>query len=79
MTGFPDTGPREDGTRSQEQWLNCIREDLGIIWSNVKETTEVDSEEVRTLLENALKESRRLTSDIQRLAEEVHEIPRNEL
>jgi len=75
---WSDTGPREDGTRSARQWLNAIDEDIGIMTGclvDAVETSHPDLERAQKFA-IALKEARRLQSDIYRFADEVFKIPR---
>lgn len=82
---FPDTGPQADGHRSEGQWLNAMAEDMGIIRRNIEDVAfprerAMDQSRDKSLsFAVALKESRRLTSDIYRYAQEVHGITREEI
>jgi len=80
---FPDTGPQADGTRTAEQWLNAMGEDMGVIRMQLKDTVEhgdqLTREDIARNIAIAQKEATRLHSDIRRFAEEVHGITREDL
>lgn len=74
-----DTSKNPDGTRGPEQWMNAIGEDTGIIRLQLKETVDEQIKDQIDIPKNiavALKEVRRLESDIYRFAQEVHGIDR---
>lgn len=66
-----------DGRRSAGRWLAAIREDAGIIGFTLENTLKHPDEFDNTQsIRYALKEARRLESDIYRFADEVHGIDR---
>ena len=82
---WPDTGPGEDGRRTAAQWVNAITEDMTLINTNIGRTLpyelalgEPSTDKVRSVA-IALKEARRLQSDIYRFAEEIHGITREQI
>lgn len=80
MQAFPDTGPEKDGRRTAEQWINAMAEDTGIIAHNIAQTVKYpDDTDIARNIAVALKEARRLQSDIYRFAKEVHDISREEI
>lgn len=75
---FPDTGPKEDGTRTKGQWLNAMAEDIGIIRSHILNVAHRSDEfDISKEIAIAIKESRRLTNDLYRFAREIFEIERD--
>jgi|1185.fasta_scaffold232887_1 hypothetical protein len=79
-SGFPDTGPQTDGTRTDKQWFNATGEDAGIIKMQLGFARDAEDHEERVkAFAVALKEARRLESDIYRYASEVFDIPRDEI
>lgn len=90
MSVFPDTGPGDDGRRTEDQWLAAMSEDTALLTMQVMQTTTgrlkrltdgmTDTERrefIALRIAIALKEARRLTSDLYRYADEVHGIDRN--
>lgn len=73
-----DAGPGGDRRRSAPQWLNAIREDAGIVHAQLESTLSAGSAKVGCLTV-ALKEARRMQSDIYRFAQEVHGLSRHEI
>lgn len=80
MSGFPDTGPGEDGRRSVEQWKNAMAEDMSLVRMYVDETLNHDlpREEIALKIACARKEAGRLESDLRRFGEEVHGLTRED-
>lgn len=72
-----DTEPRKDGSRSAGAWKACIYEDTGIVRYSIDEIEKYPGEvDVTAKIAVALKEARRLQSDLYRYAREVHGIDR---
>lgn len=74
-----DTGPYEDGRRSAAQWLSVVREDAGIVHAQLASTLNEgsDKSDKARCIAVALKEARRMHSDIYRFAQEVHGLSRD--
>jgi hypothetical protein len=73
-----DTGPDADGRRSSAQWLNAVREDAGIVHAQLESSLRAGSDPARCIAV-ALRETRRMQSDIYRFAQEVHGLSRAEV
>jgi hypothetical protein len=78
MSKFPDTGPLPDGSRTTEQWINAMGEDVGLVRSYVKRSLEGEDDPA-LMIALALKEARRLQSDLYRFARESLGIGREEI
>lgn len=77
-----DTDKNEDGTRSAAAWKACIYEDTGIVrlcLDEIEKYGDSDEIDVTQRIAVALKETRRLESDLYRYADEVHGIDRQAL
>lgn len=76
-----DTGPQPDGSRTEKQWYNATGEDAGIIRMqlNFARSEGVDKEDRVKAFAAALKEARRLESDLYRYASEAFDIEREEI
>src|SRR3954471_7582706 len=81
MNQFPDTGPSPDGTRTADQWLNAMVEDIAIIRMQINEAKRADAtpEDRAKAIGLAQKEAIRLLSDIARFGKDVWGITKEDI
>lgn len=81
---FANAGPQDDGTRTADQWWAAMGEDVAIVRTHMRrvinaDVIDADKETITKEVALARKEARRLVSDIERFAKEIHGIEREEI
>jgi hypothetical protein len=66
-------------TRNKQQWLSAMQTDMNIIHDCVDQASDPEWVDPALKMASAIKESRRLTSDLYRYAEDILGLTRQEI